>query len=311
VPDAAPALALDIGATKLAVALVAADGSVQRVERIPTRRDDGPEAVLDRLLALADEVLRDDRPAAAGIACGGPLDARAGVLLGPLHLPGWDHVEIVRLVEDRFGVPAVLANDASAGAWGEHRAGAAAGTGSAVYLTVSSGLGGGAVLDGRLLVGSTTNGGELGHVCVRPGGRRCTCGRLGCAEAYVAGTQLVERVREAVAAGRGTALDPGPALDAETVVAAASSDPLADELWSEALACLGQLVTDLANVLEPDVVVLDGGLSHAAGLLDTVRTAVELNAIAPLRRAVRVEPAALGGTAPLVGAGLLALERQA
>ena len=92
-------------------------------------------------------------------------------------------------------------------------------------------------------------------------GRRCACGRLGCAEAYVAGTQLVERVREAVAAGRSTALDPGPALDAEAIVAAASSDPLADELWSEALACLGQLVTDLVNVLEPEVVVLDGAES--------------------------------------------------
>lgn len=305
------ALALDIGATKLAVALVRADGAVERVERAPTRRDEGPDAVLERLFALAARVLAEAAPEAVGIACGGPLDTRTGVLLGPLHLPGWDHVEIVRLARERFGVPAVLANDASAGAWGEFRAGAARDAGSALYLTVSSGLGGGAVLDGRLLAGATTNGGEFGHVCVRPGGRRCTCGRLGCAEAYVAGTQLVGRAREAMAAGRASALAAVPDLDAQAIVRAVDSDDLAHELWADALDCLGQVVTDLVDVLEPEVVVLDGGLTHEDALIDAVRAAVGRDAVAPIRRVVRVERAALGGTAPAVGVGLLALERAA
>ncbi len=307
----AAALALDIGATKLAVALVEADGGIRRIDRTPTLRDDGPDAVLDRLFALADRVLDGVQPAAVGIACGGPLDTRTGVLLGPLHLPGWDHVEIGRLAEERFGAPAVLANDASAGAWGEFRAGAAKDAGSEVYLTVSSGLGGGAVLDGRLLVGATTNGGEFGHVCVRPGGRRCTCGRLGCAEAYVAGTQLVERAREAMSAGRASALTDVEHLDAAAIVRLAADDDLARELWADALDSLGLVVTDLVNVLEPEVVVLDGGLTREDALVDAVRRAVAADAIVPIRRVVRVERAALGGTAPAVGAGLLALERAA
>jgi glucokinase len=256
-------------------------------------------------------VLGDTEPEAVGIACGGPLDTRSGVLLGPLHLPGWDHVEIVRVAEARFGVPAVLANDASAGAWGEFRAGAAKDAGSELYLTVSSGLGGGAVLDGRLLVGATTNGGEFGHVCVRPGGRRCTCGRLGCAEAYVAGTQLVQRAKEALAAGRTSALADEADLDARAIVRLAASDGLARELWADALDCLGQVVTDLVNVLEPEVVVLDGGLTHEDALVDGVRDRVGREAMTPIRRVVRIERAALGGTAPAVGAGLLALERSA
>ncbi|MGT2426427.1 ROK family protein [Amnibacterium kyonggiense] len=301
------ALALDIGATKLAVALVDADGAVLRTERTATRRDDGPAAVLERLWALAERVRGDERPAATGIACGGPLDAAAGVLLGPLHLPGWDRVPIVRLAEERLGRPALLVNDASAGAWGEFRAGAAADARSCVYLTVSSGLGGGAVLDGRLLVGATTNGGELGHVVVRPGGRRCACGRRGCAEAYVAGTQLVGRAREAIAAGRATALRGD--VDAEGIAALADADDLAHELWSDALDCLGQLATDLVNAFEPEVLVLDGGLSRRAGLVETVRRAVAEDAIAPIRAVARVERAALDGAAPAVGAGLLALER--
>jgi glucokinase len=310
--DGRRALALDIGATKLAVALVDEHGAVVRTERTPTCREDGPDAVIARLLDLAERVRGDDRVAATGIACGGPLDAHAGVLLGPLHLPGWDRVEIVRIAEERLAAPALLVNDASAGAWGEFCAGAAADAASAVYLTVSSGLGGGAVLDGRLLAGATTNGGELGHVCVRPGGRRCTCGRLGCAEAYAAGTQLVERVREALAEGRTSALADAPALDAEAVLrAAAEGDDLAGELWTEALACLGQLATDLVNVFEPEAVVLDGGLGRLDDVLDAVRHAVELNAMAPIRRAVRVQRAALDGAAPAVGAALLALERVA
>jgi glucokinase len=301
------ALALDIGATKLAVALVAPDGGVIRIARTPTLREDGPDAVLGRLFALADGVLDGAAPTATGVACGGPLDTRAGVLLGPLHLPGWERVEIVRLVQQRFGAPAVLVNDASAGAWGEHRVGAAAGAGSSVYLTVSSGLGGGAVLDGRLLTGATTNGGEFGHVLVRPGGRRCTCGRRGCAEAYVAGTQLVERAREAMAAGRASCLTDVQHLDAAAIVRAADRDGLAHELWTEALDCLGQVVTDLVNVLEPEVVVLDGGLTREDALLEAVRAAVSVDAMAPVRQVVRVARATLGGSAPAVGAGLLAL----
>ena len=305
------ALAFDIGATKLAVALIAGDGGVVRIDRTPTLRDEGPEAVLDRLFALAERVRGDTVVIAAGIACGGPLDTSTGVLLGPLHLPGWDHVEIVRLVRERFGVPAVLANDASAGTWGEFRVGAAQDAGSAVYLTVSSGLGGGAVLDGRLLTGATTNGGELGHVVVRPGGRRCTCGRLGCAEAYIAGTQLVARAQEAMAAGRASALAGERDLDAETIVCHVTDDPLSRELWTEALDCLGRLATDLVNVFEPEVLVLDGGLTHVEGLVDAVRTTVSVEAMAPIRRIVRVVHAGLGGTAPAVGAGLLALEHAA
>lgn len=304
------ALALDIGATKLAVGLVDSAGTLRRSVRCPTGRDDGPDAVIGRLFALADQALDGERPAAVGIACGGPLDAPGGVLLGPLHLPGWDHVAIGPLAADRFGAPAVLVNDASAGGWGEFRLGAATGARSMLYLTVSSGMGGGAVLGGRLLTGATTNGGEFGHICVRPGGRRCMCGRLGCVEAYVAGTQLVARAREALAAGRDSALASVEPLDAEALAGLVGTDDLATELWQEGVACLGQAVTDLVNVFEPEVVVIGGGLSRAGAMLfDPVRQAVERDAMRPIRDLVRILPAALGGDAPAVGAGLLALDR--
>ena len=137
--------------------------------------------------------------AAVGIGCGGPLDSAAGVLIAPLHLPGWTDVADRRSsASAEFGLPAVLDNDATAAAAGEHRFGAGRGTSNMVYLTVSTGVGGGVILDGRVFRGRTGNGGELGHVTVDWRGRLCKgCGRRGCLEAYASGTSIAERAREA------------------------------------------------------------------------------------------------------------------
>lgn len=304
------ALALDIGATKLAAALVDGTGRAIRWSSRPTLRDEGPDRVVRRLLELGERTVADATITTVGIACGGPLDADAGLLLGPLHLPGWDHVPIGPLASARFGVPAVLVNDGSAGAWGEFRWGAARGAASMVYVTISSGMGGGAVLDGRLLRGATTNGGEFGHVLARPGGRRCTCGRLGCVEAYVAGTQLAARAHELLAEGRVSALSDLDSVTAERIAALVGTDDLATELWDDGMVCLGAALTDLVNVLEPEIVVLGGGLTRSGDLLlDPVRRAIAQDAMRPVARTVRVRLAALGETAPAVGAGTLALDR--
>lgn len=310
-PSAPRALALDIGATKLAAAVVEGAGAMTGWITDATRVDEGPDAVVGRLLALGAEALAGGAVDAVGISCGGPLDARRGVLLGPLHLPGWDRVPIADLAAARFGVPARLLNDGSAGAWGEFRAGAGRGTGSLVHLTVSSGLGGGAVVGGRLLAGAAGNGGEPGHVVVRRDGRRCVCGRLGCAEAYVAGVQLAARAREAVAAGEPTALADVRHPSARDVLRLADGDPVAGRIWADAVDALAAVVVDLVNVLEPELVVLGGGVASAAGerLLGPVRAAIDSEAMPAVRRVVRVGRAALGDAAPAIGAGLFALDR--
>lgn len=306
------ALALDIGATKLAAALVDDAGRATGWRSIPTRVQEGPDAILARLADLGRDVLGGTAPAVVGVSCGGPLDPERGLLLGPLHLPGWDRVPVVAWAEERFGVPAVLLNDASAGAWGEYRAGAAREAGSMVYLTVSSGVGGGAVLDGRLLIGASGNGGEFGHLVVRPGGRRCKCGRLGCMEAYTAGTQMAARAREAMDGGRASALAAIGTPSAADVARLRDDDGLAGEIWSEGVDALAQAVTDLVNVLEPAVVVLGGGLVRAGdALLGPVRDRVAAEAMAPIRAVTRVVPAALGDEAPAVGVALWALDRVA
>jgi glucokinase len=307
-------LALDIGGTKLAVGVVDADGSVHGLRIAPTRKDEGPDAVLARLFALASESLSASAGreiAAIGISCGGPLDAEAGVVHRPLNLPDWDGVPLGRLASDRFGVPAHLVNDATAGMLAEHRFGAARGAADALYLTLSTGVGGGAIIGGRLHRGAAGNGGEFGHVMVRPGGRRCTCGRLGCLEGYASGTSIALRAREAVAAAGGrTSLAALEAVRAEDLVAAVrAGDPLARSVWDETTDVLGQAVTDLVNTFEPEIVVLGGGVTGAAELLlDPVRRIVAEQAMPPAAAAVRIEIAALGEAVCVVGAAVHAVD---
>jgi glucokinase len=309
-----PVLALDIGGTKLAVAVVTPDGRTHGAITEPTDKHRGPDAVIAHLFDMGHRSIAAaglGAPAAVGISCGGPLDAAAGVLTGPLHLPGWIDVPIVAMASEAFGAPAVVENDATAAVLGEHRFGAAQGADIALYLTLSTGVGGGSVIDGRLHRGAAGNGGEFGHVMVRPGGRRCECGRNGCLEAYASGPNIAVRANELLAASeRDSALRAEPLGRAEHVsAAAAAGDDLAREVWDETTALLGQAVTDLVNVFEPNVVVLGGGVTRSGALLlDPVRETVRATAMRPAAERAVITLAGLGDEVCVVGAGALALD---
>ena len=316
-PGTPPVLALDIGGTKLAVAVVDADGTTHGWQLAPTRRDAGPEGVLKRLFELGHAAIAaaDLGPVAAvGISCGGPLDSAAGVLECPPHLPGWIDVPVGALASAEFGVPAHLENDATAGARGEHLFGAGTGVGTMVYLTVSTGIGGGAVIDGRLHHGSAGNGGEFGHVLVERGGRTChSCGRRGCVEAYASGSSIAERAREALAAGEVSVLSRlDPVTAADVSHAAAEGDPLARRIWDETTELLGSAITDLVNVFEPELVVLGGGVTRSGSmLLEPLRSQVRRDAMGPAARTAQVQLTRLGDAVCVVGAGAVALEQVA
>ncbi|WP_043629360.1 ROK family protein [Nonomuraea candida] len=309
--DLPPVLALDIGGTKLAAGVVTGDGRIHGWQVSPTRREAGPRPVLARLFDLGRKAIAEaGRPdvAAVGISCGGPLDTRTGVLECPPHLPGWIDVPIGAMAARAFGVPSVLENDATAAALGEHRYGAGRGTSTMLYLTISTGVGGGSVIGGRLHRGAAGNGGELGHLMVRPGGRRCSCGRLGCLEAYASGTAIAERAREALAEGRPSALSALGHLTAEDVSRAAEAgDPLARSVWDETTWALGAAITDLVNAFEPELVVLGGGVTRAgARLLDPVAAAVARDAMPPAARTARIELSGLGTGVGVIGAAAVA-----
>ncbi|HWE10365.1 MAG TPA: ROK family protein [Solirubrobacteraceae bacterium] len=307
-------LALDIGGTKLAAGIVDPAGATRSFLVMPSRTELGPDAVLADLFALGRDAVSDagvawSQVAAVGIGCGGPLDAERGILVAPAHLRGWREVPVAALAQDTFGRPALLENDATAAAAAEHRYGAGAGRRNMVYLTISTGVGGGAVIDGRLYRGTTGNGGELGHVTVDWRGRRCrACGRRGCLEAYVSGTSIAERAIEQMDPGSRLAeLDRPTAAD--VAAAARAGDRYAAAVWEETIDALACGLTSIVNLFEPELVVLGGGVTRSGEqLLGPVRERVRSAAMAPAGSAAEVVTAALGDRVGVVGAAAIAFD---
>ena len=294
-------LGLDIGGTKIAAGVVDSAGGVHGFVTGPSAAssDEGVPRLFELgRRAIAESGLEID---AVGIGCGGPLDSANGVLIAPLHLPGWRDVPIAALARDEFGVPAVLDNDATAGAAGEHRFGAGRGTRDMVYLTISTGVGGGVVIDGEVHRGRSGNGGELGHVTVDSHGRRCRgCGRRGCLEAYCSGTSIAERAEEAGMHG---------ATAADVAQAARAGNTIAARVWDETCEALACGITSIANLFEPQVVVLGGGVVRTGEqLLEPVRERVLEQVIG---EPPSIVAAAAGDAVGVVGAAAVAYERVA
>lgn len=310
-------LGLDIGGTKLAAGVLV-DGRLLEWRSIPAERESGPDAMIERLLGLAEAVVRDgpgwDAIEAVGIGCGGPLDAAAGIVHHALNLPGWLDIPIVERVGGALRRPVYLENDATAALLAELWYGAGAGTRDAVYLTISTGIGGAVALDGDIRRGAWGAAGEFGHLSVAWDGWPCICGRHGCLEAFASGTNIARRAREAIAAGGdGSALvalaGSFDAITAEHVArAAADGDPVASEVWDATTAVLGAGIVNILNALDPEVVVIGGGVTHAGPLLFEPLRAAARGALGPAA-AASVVPAALGRTVGVVGAAAIALER--
>jgi glucokinase len=316
-------LGVDVGGTKLAAGVVSESGRVLDWRSIPARVGDGPDVMIERHIELCRESLAASGLAEGdvlgiGIGCGGPLDPIAGIIQEPPNLPGWVDVPIVARFEAAFAHRAVVENDASAAALGEATFGAGRGRAIVIYLTVSTGIGGGIVIDGRLFRGAGGNAGEVGHQSLRydPDGWPCICGRRGCLEAFASGTNIARRAREAVGAGESSLLvelagGRVEAVTAETVVAGVrAGDSTAVRVWEETLDVLTAGVANLLNIFNPDIVILGGGVTNAGDLLfEPLRTRAIRAALPPARVGVEIVPAALGRELGVVGAAAIGFER--
>jgi glucokinase len=306
--------AIDIGGTKIALGLSDLQGAPLPFRRFPTRRiERGPQPILqqalDELGRMADEA--GARVVAVGVGCGGPLNRRLGLILSPANLPKWDRFPIVELIRERFRVPVMLDNDANAAALAEHEYGAGRGADDMVYITISTGIGGGVIVGGRLLHGVGDAAGEVGHMIVEPGGTPCGCGSRGCLETICSGTSIARRAAERLAGGeRGSALlaarESGEITARAVAEAAAAGDPLAVEVWDETIEYLALGVGNVIAAFAPQAVILGGGVATAGDqLLGPLRRRVaESVKIAPVEE-VRIEQAALGGDSGVYGALIL------
>jgi len=304
-------LGLDIGGTKTAAVLGRSPVEVLGREEFPTA---GPAATLRQAVAAARRLLGrfpGEAVAACGVACGGPLDAAAGVILDPPNLPGWRKVAVAELLEREFGAKACLENDANAGALAEHRHGAGRGTRDFVFVTFGTGLGAGLILGGRLHRGVGGLAGEIGHVRLAPGGP-LAYGKRGSAEAFASGAGLTQAARRSVdEARRCGSLLAGVApegLTARSVGrAAAGGDRLARELVEECGRSLGQALAVIVDLVNPECIAV-GGLALRLGdlVLGPARQELAAEALPQAAAGCRVVPAALGEAVGDAGALVVA-----
>lgn len=318
-------LGIDIGGTNLVVGAVAEDGSrLEGLHTEPTGAAHGPDAVIDRIVAMAHATIeatrRADRTAeivGTGIGSPGPLDTTTGVVILTPNL-GWSNMPLRDRVAERLGLPASLDNDANCALLGEWWLGAARGARHAVAFTLGTGVGGGVIIDGRLHHGASDVAGEIGHITIDTNGRRCGCGNDGCLEAYASGPAIARRAVEAIEAGAETSLrliaeGDLARITAQTVYeAAAAGDPLALEVVQDTARYLGTGVANLINILNPEVVVICGGVTRAGDrLFLPLRREVARRAFKPAVQACRIVPGELPGTAGVVGAARRFLETHA
>jgi glucokinase len=306
---------VDLGGTTYTVGLLNGRGRLLRSEEFPTDPEASPEALLAEIAGAVRTVGgTTGRMVAVGVGIPGLLDTRRGIALTCPNLPNWKDVPVARLLGRSLGVPVVIDNDVNAATRAELHLGAGRGVRDLVCLTLGTGIGGGIVVDGRVVRGATGSAGEIGHMVMDPSGPDCSCGRRGCLELYASGRAIARQVRERIKAGAASlVLDlSGGTLDGITALhvfdAARRGDRVALEVIDSAMEMLGRGLSMLVMALNPERILIGGGVARSAELIfPGVRAAIHRYAWEPLARAVTVMPVALGPEAGVIGAGLLAL----
>lgn len=319
-------LGVDVGGTKMALGLVRLDGSLVGDSWEEPTRTESSDAFVDGLVAAVRAGLdrADEDVAGVGLGCAGTVDWGRGAVIESPNLPIAD-LPLAGLVSEAVGVPVVLDNDANVATWAEVRAGCARGLRHVVMLTLGTGVGGGLVLDGRLYRGATGCAGELGHTIVTGEGDLCACGRRGCLELYASGSALEQFAKEIAESAKRDDRPGGEAegygqelaqlhragrLNGESVARLAEAGDRASlDAVGRVARWLGLGFSNFANIFNPEMIVVGGGLSSLGDLLlEPARAILLETAIAPNNEVARVAVAELGTAAGIVGAGLVAWE---
>jgi glucokinase len=311
-------MGIDIGGTNLVVGLVPFEGGTPEGLRTrATHPERGADAAVVDVARMAEEAIRETLAkhdgtrsdvVGVGIGCPGPLDLDAGVVVETPNL-GWDGYPIRDRISEALGLPASLDNDANCATYGEWWLGAGRGAASLVGITLGTGIGGGVIIDGRMVRGASGCAGEVGHMTIDLNGRRCACGNYGCLEAYASGPNIAARAREGIEVGYESSIRDmvEGELDRITAVtvyeALVAGDPYAQEIMAETAKFLGAGVANLVNLLSPERVVLVGGVTRAgAHLLTPLRAEVRRRAFAWAANACQILLGELPDTAGVIGA---------
>lgn len=306
-------IGIDLGGTKISCALADLEGQVISQNTVPTNAQEGEIPVLNRIIQCVQTVLTNgditiDKVRAIGIGSPGPLDAKTGVIITTPNLP-FKNFNLVSPLKEKFGVPVYLDNDANVAAIGEFMFGAAKGTENMVYFTVSTGVGGGAVLNGKVYRGNTSNALEIGHMTVLPDGPRCNCGNIGCLEAVASGTAIGKRGKEAVESKVETSLRNYENVTSyEVFKEAKAGDKVAQDIVDSCLNYLGIGVANAIAIFDPEMVIIGGGVSKVGSVVfDKVQEVVNKRCFKSMAESCKILPAGLGTDAGVIGAVALAI----
>lgn len=292
----ARAIGIDIGGTSLRAALVDTSGHILAREETATLAQAGPQAVVQQIADLVAKIAPSRTGiTGAGISSPGPIDTERGVALGVPTLAGWSDIPIASMIQTALNLPIRLENDAIAAAIGEWKFGAGQGLSHLVYVTISTGIGGGVIADGKVLRGRMGMAGHIGHMTVERDGAPCACGNRGCWEAYASGTAFARRAAPHFP-------------DPKSVFAAAiSGNAVALELVTEQADWLGIGIANLLHLFSPQTIILGGGIANSFSLLlPGITQRLKTNAM-PAFRTIPILPAALGENAGLIGAAAMVM----
>lgn len=312
------ALGIDLGGTKILAALVTREGRIVSQDYIPTKAKSGPEAVIERMLQVTNRVVKlggvkISDLAGTSLAIAGLIDTCRGIVTTSPNLPGWKDIPLRDEIAHKLGIATYLVNDADAAALGENQFGAGQGTKHMVYITVSTGIGGGIIINGELYSGANGCAGEFGHMTIDPDGPECACGRKGCWEALASGSAVAREAKRRLKTGKESLLNrlAPRAISAKMVGEAANKgDRLALDVITTAGQYLGIGLANIINIFNPEMIVIGGGVSNLGELLlNPAREVVRQRAFDLPLSTVRIMRSQIGAAAGALGAAALVFNK--
>lgn len=306
---------VDLGGTKINTGIVDEEGRIVQSIKLPTMEEQGPEAVVERIkesikIVLDKAGISPGELKGIGICSPGAIDADRGVVVKSPNLTGWENVPVVEMLKEDYATEIKINNDANAAALGEYQFGSGRGTKNFVYITLSTGIGGGIIIDGSLYGGANLNAAEIGHTMINFDGPKCNCGSYGCFEAYASGTAIGRIAREEIKKGRSTIISRiagNEAVKAEHVFdAAKKGDSLAIEIIDKEAFYLGIGLANVINFINPERIAIGGGVSNQWDMFyDKMVETAKLRAFGPSFEVCSIVRAELGGDIGLLGAAAL------
>lgn len=312
------AVGVDIGGTNIRSVIVNTNGEIIYSLKVPTLAQQGKEATIKRIIDTIQQVINQSRVnpnklRGIGICAPGPLNGKTGIISFTPNLPGWKDVPLKKILEDKFAMEVVLENDANAAAWGERNFGVARGVNDLACFTLGTGIGGGIIIDGKIYHGADYGAGEFGHMTVNKDGPRCNCGKYGCLEAYSSATGIKNRIKNRLKKGlKSEFLNLSQESKVDEIKlksifeAARQGDKLVADIVEEAINYLGIAISNIANILNPQMVILLGGISNEGEkLLIPLREEIKKRTLYTHYRSLKIIVGELGDMAGVIGVASL------